>query len=150
MRAHVRAHVRLVQEEMIRFIFCLSLAILLAEGNQTKPNILLLFPDQWRFDWGGSYFDIPVRTPNFEQIAKQGTLFRQAVVASPLCAPSRSCLAAGREYDLAGVPSNFDNDYPINQTTFYTLLRGNCSSYVAESITLFRSSRLSCNGVRKR
>ena len=117
-----RAHVR---EEMIRFIFCLSLAILLAEGDQTKPNILLLFPDQWRFDWGGSYFAIPVRTPNFEQIAKQGTLFRQAVVASPLCAPSRSCLAAGREYDLAGVPSNFDNDYPINQTTFYTLLRGN-------------------------
>jgi len=44
-------------------------------------------------------------------------------VPAPVCAPSRACLAAGREYDLAGVPNNFQNDYPINQTTFFSKLR---------------------------
>jgi len=39
-----------------------------------------------------------------------------------LCAPSRACLAAGKEYDRCGVGSNGDN-YPVEQTTFYTLLR---------------------------
>eukprot|EP00118_Oscarella_pearsei_P002806 m.11700 g.11700 ORF g.11700 m.11700 type:complete len:537 (+) comp23544_c0_seq2:38-1648(+) len=108
---------------MLSPAFLLVLAFSISEGSPALPNILLIFPDQWRFDWGGSFFDVPVRTPNFEQIAQSGTFFRQAVVASPLCAPSRSCLAAGREYDHAGVPSNFDNDYPINQTTFYSVLR---------------------------
>jgi arylsulfatase A-like enzyme len=39
-----------------------------------------------------------------------------------LCAPSRACLAAGKEYDNCGVINNGQN-YPIEQTTFYTLLR---------------------------
>ncbi len=44
------------------------------------------------------------------------------MVASPLCAPSRACLAAGKEYDRCRVPGN-NADYPLDQTTFYTLLR---------------------------
>lgn len=48
-----------------------------------------------------------------------------AYVAAPVCAPSRSCLASAREYDAAGVMSNFANDYPVNQTTFYAVLRAN-------------------------
>lgn len=32
-------------------------------------------------------------------------------------------MAAAREYDYAGVLDNFSNDYPINQTTFYTQLQ---------------------------
>lgn len=35
-----------------------------------------------------------------------------------------SCLASGREYDKAGVPNNFNNDFPItpDEPTFYKLL----------------------------
>ena len=61
--------------------------------------------------------------PNFDALRARGTHFRKAFVPSPLCAPSRACLASGREYDAAGVPDNFSHDYPINQTTFYSLLR---------------------------
>ena len=42
---------------------------------------------------------------------------------APVCAPSRSCLASGREYDHAGVPNNFHNDYNISIPTFYSQLR---------------------------
>ena len=92
-----------------------------------RPNLLLLFPDEWRFDWDGldppSKTKIPLRVPFVEKAAALGTRFTRAVVPSPVCAPSRSCLAAGREYDSAGVPSNFQNDYPVDQPTFYKLLR---------------------------
>ena len=89
----------------------------------TRPNILLLFPDQFRFDWVSGYSqNIPVETPNLTRLAKDGIWFRRASVASPLCAPSRACMASGREYTRCGVPSN-QADYPLTQTTFYSLLR---------------------------
>ncbi len=87
-----------------------------------RPNILLLFPDQWRFDWTGANKALPLRTPNLDALAARGTRFTRAVVAAPVCAPSRACLAAGKEYDRCRVPSN-GYDYPIDQTTYYTVLR---------------------------
>ena len=97
----------------------------LAAAAAAQPNILMLFPDQMRWDWAGSLEGMSsLRMPTLEALAASGTRFRQAFVASPLCAPSRACLASGREYDQAGVPDNFHNDYPINQTTFYSLLKG--------------------------
>ncbi len=87
-----------------------------------SPNILFLFPDQWRYDWLGTNPRVPVRTPNLDRLASGGVSFRQAICPSPLCAPCRAALAAGREYDRCGVPSNGQN-YPLEQTTFYTLLR---------------------------
>lgn len=92
-------------------------------NDASPPNILLLFPDQWRYDWVGGFSpNIPVETPNLSRLAKQGIWFRRASVASPLCAPSRACMASGREYTRCGVPSN-EADYPIPQTTFYAHLR---------------------------
>jgi arylsulfatase A-like enzyme len=87
-----------------------------------RPNVLILFPDQHRFDWVGSNPDLPVRTPVLDRIEKAGMRFTNAVVASPLCAPSRACLAAGKEYDRCRVPGNGFN-FPLDQTTFYQLLR---------------------------
>lgn len=96
----------------------------------SRPNILLLFPDQFRYDWVSGYSrEIPVETPNLSRLARNGVWFRRATVASPLCAPSRACLASGREYPRCGVPSNHV-DYPLKQTTFYTLLRSS-GYYVA-------------------
>lgn len=88
----------------------------------SRPNILFFFPDQHRFDWTGLNRAVQVRTPNLNSLAKAGVSFRNAVVASPLCAPSRACLASGREYGRCGVRDN-TQDYPVTQTTFYTLLR---------------------------
>ncbi|MCP5119472.1 MAG: sulfatase-like hydrolase/transferase, partial [bacterium] len=90
--------------------------------EQRPPNLLLLFPDQHRYDWVGATPEIPVRTPNLDRIAARGTTFTNAVCASPLCAPSRACLASGKEYDNAGVDDNGTN-YPLDQTTYYSLLR---------------------------
>ena len=88
-----------------------------------RPNILLLFPDQWRFDWVSANSHLPIRTPNLDRLAEAGTRFTNMVVASPLCAPSRACLASGRIYGRTGVASN-GYDYPAARIkTFYSMLR---------------------------
>ena len=88
-----------------------------------RPNILFLFPDQHRFDWTGLNHSLPVRTPHLDRLAKRGVYCPNAVCPSPLCAPSRAALASGKEYSRCGVPDNFTNNYPVEQTTFYTKLR---------------------------
>ena len=100
----------------------LAASLAAAPAIRPRPNILLLFPDQHRFDWTGANRDLPLRTPNLDGLRRRGVTLTNAVVPSPLCAPSRACLAAGKEYDRCRVPGN-NTDYPLDQTTFYTLLR---------------------------
>jgi choline-sulfatase len=75
-----------------------------------------------RYDWTGKNPAIPVRTPNLDALAARGVDFENCYCASPLCAPSRACLAGGVEYHRCGVPDNSLN-YPLDQTTYYSLLR---------------------------
>ena len=86
------------------------------------PNILLVVPDQLRYDWTGLNQAVSVRTPNLNALAARGTRFENCYCPSPLCAPSRACLAAGLEYDRCGVPDNSLN-YPLDQLTYYSVLR---------------------------
>ena len=95
----------------------------LAAPRRTRPNILFFFPDQHRFDWTGLNPSLGVRTPNLEALAARGVWFRRgAVVASPLCAPSRAALASGRDYDRCRVRNNGE-DYPLDQPTYHQALR---------------------------
>lgn len=85
------------------------------------PNVLYLVADQHRPDWV-STAGVPVRTPNLERLAERGAWFANAVCPSPLCGPSRACLASGMEYDRCPVP-NHDHDYPPDRSTVYERLR---------------------------
>ena len=83
----------------------------------SRPNILLLFPDQFRFDCLSGYSsNLPVETPNLTRLAKHGIWFRRATVPSPLCAPlgpvwlpAASTHAAGTEQSsgLSAYPDHF-------------------------------------------
>jgi len=85
-------------------------------------NFLFLFPDQQRADWLGGTPGLPLRTPSLDELRRRGTQFTRAICPSPLCAPSRACLATGREYERCGVRNNRD-DLPAGTTTFYQRLR---------------------------
>ena len=93
-------------------------------ATDDRPNLLFFFPDQQRPDWLG--LDgrglAALRTPNIDRLARDGVNFTRALVPSPVCGPSRACLASGREYDRCGVPGN-GTDYPLDQQTFYGQLR---------------------------
>lgn len=88
-----------------------------------NPNFLFLLPDQWRPDWMPGNSRIPIRLPHIEALARRGVRFDRVLCASPLCAPSRACLATGREYRNCGVASN-QVDFPLALPTYYQSLRG--------------------------
>jgi choline-sulfatase len=87
-----------------------------------RPNLLLLLPDQHRWDWTPAHRRVPVPMPNLERLAARGVAFERAHCAAPVCAPSRACLATGREYDQCGVRNN-DQNFPLDQPTVYGALR---------------------------
>ncbi len=87
-----------------------------------RPNFLFLLSDQHRPDWLGRNPEVPAPTPNIDRLAARGVDFNQAIVASPVCGPSRSCLASGMEYENCGVEVNRDA-YRPEITTFYKHLR---------------------------
>ena len=91
-------------------------------GGSRPPNILFFFPDQQRHDWTGRNPALPLRTPNVNALVARGTSFTRAWCSSPLCAPSRACVASGRRYDRCGVPDNGAN-YPLDQPTYFQGLR---------------------------
>ena len=110
-------------------LLLLSIVVVFAVNSEhikadTRPNIVLLFPDQWRFDWADQYFinNLELHTPSFSSIISNGTRFINTCVGAPVCAPSRACIAAGKEYDHTGVPSN-GHDFPKNEVTIYKLLQ---------------------------
>ncbi len=100
--------------------------------SSDRPNFLFFLPDQHRPDWvpwhaagadgASGAQELPLRMPHLAEIAARGVRFSRAVCPSPLCAPSRACLASGREYDRCGVPNNHF-DYPLDQPTYYQSLR---------------------------
>lgn len=100
----------------------LGAAALAAVAQPKQPNFLFLLPDQWRPDWLPGNPKIPLALPNIEKLAARGMRFHKVLCASPLCAPSRACLATGREYKNANVASN-QVDFPLEQKTYYQSLQ---------------------------
>jgi len=61
-----------------------------------RPNVLVFFTDQQRWDTAGCYGNPMGLTPNLDAFARQGVLFRNAFTCQPVCAPARACLQTGR------------------------------------------------------
>jgi arylsulfatase A-like enzyme len=94
-----------------------------------RPNVLLVCTDQQRPDWHSTVGG-PADTPTVERLADRGVEFTDATCPTPVCNPSRSCLASGREYDRCGVPNN-EVDYPGQRGTLYRRLRDEAGYHVA-------------------
>ena len=73
----------------------LSLGVASAE-EKTRPNILFCFADDWAWPHAAVYGDKVIQLPNFERVAREGALFRNAFSAAPSCTPSRAAVLTGR------------------------------------------------------
>jgi arylsulfatase len=61
-----------------------------------KPNVLILFADDWRFDTLGSAGNPIVKTPNLDALAKDGIRFTHNCVTTSICGISRATLWSGQ------------------------------------------------------
>ncbi len=71
----------------------------------SRPNFLIIFPDQQRFDHIGACRP-GGDTPHIDRIAETGCTFARAYTPCPLCSPARAAMMTGRFPHAVGVPSN--------------------------------------------
>ena len=74
-----------------------------------RPNIVFFFADDWgqyasayRTGAGDQTPNAVVKTPNFDRIAREGVLFRNAFVPAPSCTPCRSAILSGQYFFRTG------------------------------------------------
>jgi arylsulfatase A-like enzyme len=74
--------------------------------NNPPPNIIFILSDD--LSWGdiGCYGQKKIKTPNIDQLAREGIKFTQAYAGNSVCAPSRSSLMQGLHPGHARVRGN--------------------------------------------
>ena len=63
--------------------------------EESRPNIIFIFADDWGYGDLGVYGNKEVVTPNIDQLAAEGTRYTQFHVTSGVCSPSRSSVLTG-------------------------------------------------------
>lgn len=77
-------------------IILLALAGLAAGEEKQRPNIVLLYADDWRHDTLGCAGNPVVKTPRLDALATEGLRFTHACVTTSICGVSRSSLLTGQ------------------------------------------------------
>lgn len=67
----------------------------MAQPASERPNILLIFSDQFRSDCLGVHGHPLACTPHLDALAAAGMTFRQAYTPAPVCVPARTSLLHG-------------------------------------------------------
>ncbi len=60
-----------------------------------QPNIILIIADDVSWNDIGPYGNPHIRTPNLDQLAKDGMLFNEAFLTTSSCSPSRTSIISG-------------------------------------------------------
>jgi arylsulfatase A-like enzyme len=95
------------------------------DAAETKPmNIVVLFADDWRHDTLGCAGNPVVKTPNLDQLAKEGIRFTHNCVTTSICGVSRATLFTGQWMSRHGNKAFEAFDTPWSET-YPGLLRAN-------------------------
>jgi arylsulfatase len=65
------------------------------EKKSDKPNIIIIYTDQQRYNTIHSLGNDIIKTPNLDKLVEEGVAFTHAFVTSPVCTPSRWSLHTG-------------------------------------------------------
>ncbi|MNM11613.1 Arylsulfatase [compost metagenome] len=83
------------------------------ERMSQPPNILLITADQLRYDCLGSSGHYLVRTPNLDELGREGAVFTNAYSHFPVCCPARQSMLHGRRPETFGALWNFNTALPV-------------------------------------
>lgn len=75
-------------------------------GLNSPPHVVYITMDELRPDALSCYGGEAIETPNLDRLAEEGTLFRNAYCASPICLPSRYTMITGQYPHVNGFFSN--------------------------------------------
>jgi len=80
-----------------------------------RPNIVIINPDQMRWDYASCYGHPFIRTQNLDRLAGMGTQFQRAFTVCPMCGPSRASFLTGQypmEHGVRHYGGNCDPSRP--------------------------------------
>lgn len=75
-------------------------------SSDRRPNVVVFFTDQQRWDSTGAHGNPLDLTPHFDRMAKRGTHAVNAYTCQPVCLPARAALQTGRYPSLIGCHTN--------------------------------------------
>ena len=79
------------------------------------PNILVIVVDDLRWDDIGVAGHPFVQTPAIDRLAREGALFENAFVTTPLCSPGRASILTGLYPHAHGITDNTDHSVESHQ-----------------------------------
>jgi len=87
-----------------------------------RPNILILYTDQQRWDALGVNGNTDIQTPNLDRLAAEGVNFDHYFVQNPVCMPSRASFLTGQYPSTRGI-THMGVPLPQETITLPRLLR---------------------------
>ncbi|HUT33000.1 MAG TPA: sulfatase-like hydrolase/transferase [Planctomycetota bacterium] len=78
----------------------------MAKRRPDKPNVIVFFTDQQRWDGSGLFGNPLDLTPNYDRVAVQGTHCQLGFTCQPVCGPARGVLQTGLYATACGVWRN--------------------------------------------
>jgi arylsulfatase A len=73
------------------------------------PNIIFILADDLGYGEVGCYGQTKIRTPNIDQLAREGMRFTRHYTGAPVCAPARCVLLTGKHLGHAEIRNNKDS-----------------------------------------
>ena len=92
------------------------------EDSTGRPNVLIVIVDDLASGAVGALGGDPRLTPHIDRLAAQSVVFENAVVATPLCTPSRNAFLTGRWPHAIGV-TQLHSELPLGTPTLGTLFQ---------------------------
>ncbi|MGJ8680540.1 arylsulfatase [Paraglaciecola sp.] len=83
-----------------------------------KPNVIFIMVDDMGYGELGSYGQSVIRTPNLDQMAKEGKRYTQFYAGSAVCAPSRASLMTGKHSGHSHIRGNYELGGFTDETEF--------------------------------
>jgi N-acetylglucosamine-6-sulfatase len=91
-------------------------------NSQRRPNVVFILVDDLRWDELGISGHPFVKTPNIDRIGREGAVFRNAFMTTPLCSPSRASFLTGQYPHTHGITDNVDRSQASHKLITFPLL----------------------------
>lgn len=105
---------------MVRTFCLLLVPSLLSAGEPpvSSPGFLILMADNWAWPHAGACGDPVVKTPAFDNLVREGVLFRNAFCVCPSCSPARAAFLTGQTIHRLGDAANLYSRFPAELKIF--------------------------------
>jgi len=90
-----------------------------SEAVRSRPDVVVIMTDQLNPLCTGYGGEPLIRTPHLDRLAREGARFDRCTANSPVCMPSRACLASGQYPHEHGFWMNHVTVFPAERITLF-------------------------------